>query len=167
MRRGSTRAFSLIELVMVVVIIAVIGAIAIPRLSSGSSSAADSALRADLAAMNKAIELYAAEHDGSVPSVGAIAAQLTMFTNSTGATSVTASSTHVFGPYLRAIPPQPVGTRKGNTVIAGSDGPTIGWIYNATTGTITPAGTRMGGGAIVIGGAAGGVAEVGAEAESN
>jgi type II secretory pathway pseudopilin PulG len=143
----------LIELVMVVVIIAVIGAIAIPRLSRGSSAAAESALRADLSAMHKAIEIYAAEHDGSFPSVGAIAAQLTMFTDSAGATSATASSTHVFGPYLRAIPPQPIGTRKGNTGIAATDGPTIGWLYNAGTGSIRPAGSKHDGSAITIGGA--------------
>lgn len=158
------RGFSLIELVMVVVIIAVIGAIAIPRLSRGSSAAADSALRADLTALNKAIDHYAAEHEGNYPSVSAIASQLTMFTNSAGATSGTVSATHVFGPYIRSIPPQPVGTRKGNTAIAAADGPTIGWIYDATNGTIQAAGTRIGGGAIVTGGLGeSGAAEISAE----
>jgi prepilin-type N-terminal cleavage/methylation domain-containing protein len=149
--RNRPGAFSLIELVIVVVIIAVIGAIAIPRLSSGSSSAGDAALRADLTALHKAIELYAAEHDGSYPGVGAIASQLTMITDATGATASSRSGTFMFGPYLRAIPPQPIGTRKGNTGIAAADGPSIGWIYDDRTGTIQAAGTRIGGGAISSG----------------
>jgi prepilin-type N-terminal cleavage/methylation domain-containing protein len=157
-RRRRPHGFSLIELVIVVVIIAVIGAIAIPRLSRGSSAAADAALRADLVALHKAIEHYAAEHDGNFPTVAGIAAQLTMFTNAAGGTSSTVSATHVFGPYIRSIPPQPVGTRKGNTAIAAADGPTIGWIYDPTNGTIQAAGTKIGGGAIVIGGAAESVA---------
>ncbi|MBC8108136.1 MAG: prepilin-type N-terminal cleavage/methylation domain-containing protein [Anaerolineae bacterium] len=161
------RAFSLIELVMVVVIIAVIGAIAIPRLSRGSVAAAESALRADLVALNKAIDHYAAEHDGSFPDVNAIAAQLTMFTNAGGATSSTASATHVFGPYIRSIPPQPVGTRKESTGIAAANGAGVGWIYDAAVGTIQPAGTKVGGAPIMVGGAvADGAGEAAAMSEN-
>ena len=144
------RGFSLIELVIVVVIIAVIGAIAIPRLSRGSAAAADSALRADLLALNKAIDHYAAEHDGKFPDVNAIASQLTMFTNAAGGTSSTITATHVFGPYMRSIPAQPVGTRKGNTAIAAADGASVGWIYDQVAGTITVAGTMVNGAAISV-----------------
>ena len=130
------RAFSLIELVIVVVIIAIIGAIAIPRLSRGAAGAADSALVSNLAAMRKAIDLYQAEHGGTFPVDTKIALQLTQYTDNTGAYQATQDSTHVYGPYLRAIPALPVGAKKGNTGIATADAAGIGWIYDAATGNI-------------------------------
>ena len=71
----------------------------------------------------------------------------------TGGTSGTISGTHFYGPYVRVIPPLPLGTKKGKTGIGTSEGPTIGWLYNPTQGTIRPAGTHVGGAAITVGGA--------------
>ncbi len=149
-RRRIIRGFSLVELVMVVMIVAVVSAIAIPRLNRGSTAAAESALRADLVALNKAIDLYAAEHNGDFPNTGRVASQLTLFTDEAGATSATLTGTHFYGPYVRTIPPQPLGTRKGNTAIATSDGPTVGWIYHPARGAIGPAGTLVGGAQIDV-----------------
>ena len=131
------RGFSLVELVIVVVILGIIGAIAIPRMSRGASGAGESALISDLAALRNAIELYAAEHDGSYPAAGTIADQLTQYTDSAGDAQATADATHVFGPYLHSIPTLKVkGTRKGSNGIAAADAAGIGWLYTATTGTI-------------------------------
>ena len=58
------RAFSLIELVIVIVIIGIIAAIAVPRMSRGAAGATDAALRADLATLRAAIDLYHTEHEG-------------------------------------------------------------------------------------------------------
>ena len=49
-----------------------------------------------------------------------------------------------FGPYLRAIPPAPVGDNRGSTAVAidASNSPplvtagTEGWVYNPSTGEI-------------------------------
>lgn len=131
------RAFSLIELVIVVVIIGIIGAIAIPRMSRGAAGASDSALTANLAVLRNAIDLFQSEHNGTYPAVGTIVAQLTTYTDDTGAAQAAADATHIYGPYLRAIPPLPVtAPRKGQTGIAAADAATIGWIYTAATGTI-------------------------------
>jgi general secretion pathway protein G len=153
--RSRRTGFSLVELVMVVMIIAVVGAIAIPRLSRGSEGAAKSALRASLHAMNQALDLYAAEHYGAFPSAGGIADQLTKFTDDAGGTSPTFSGTHQFGPYLRTIPPVPIGPRKGKTVIATSDGPTVGWIYDPVNGVIGANGAGAGSVVLIGGGAPG------------
>lgn len=128
--------FSLLELVIVVVIIGIIAAIAIPRMSRGAAGAADSALRADLAVLRNAIDLYAIEHGGTMPAVGTIINQLTQYSDNVGVTSATQTPTHIYGPYLRQIPPLPVGARKGQSGVAATDGSTIGWIYGATEGTI-------------------------------
>jgi general secretion pathway protein G len=128
--------FSLIELVIVVVIIAIIGAIAIPRLSRGAAGAADSALISDLATLRKAIDLYQTEHGGTYPSSTKAAQQLTQYTDQTGEFQATADSTHIYGPYLRAIPALPVGTKKGQSDMAASDGASVGWIYDSSTGNL-------------------------------
>ncbi len=132
-----TRGFSLLELVIVVVILGIIAAIAIPRMSRGSKGAADSALNGDLAAMRNAVELFIAEHDGVVPAAADIEKALTQYSDRAGTSfQATKDTTHIYGPYLRKIPPIPVGTRKGGTTIAVADAAGVGWIYTAADGAI-------------------------------
>ncbi len=133
------RGFSLLELVIVVVILGIIGAIAIPRLSRGAAGAADSALTSNLAVLRNAIDLYAAEHNGNFPSVADFSDQLLLYSDVQGNTNATADTTHIYGPYLRAIPPLPVGTEAGSTTVDASIGAGVGWLYNETTGEITAA----------------------------
>lgn len=148
--------FSLVELVIVIVIIGVIAAIAIPRLTQGASGAGEAALVNDLAALRRAIEVYAAEHNGSYPGStadgtgngadtdGAFANQLAKYSSETGAVSDTRDTTFRFGPYLLDVPAAPVGANKGSRTVAidtantpplvavGTDG----WVYNPRTGAI-------------------------------
>lgn len=131
------RGFSLIELVVVVVILGLIAAIAIPRTSRGAEGAADSALAADLATMRNAIELYRTEHGGAIPAVLTFEDQLTQYTNDAGGTSATKTTTHIYGPYLSAIPAIKLGARKGSNGVAAADAAGIGWIYDASTGALT------------------------------
>lgn len=128
--------FSLIELVIVVVIIGIIGAIAIPRLSRGAGGANASALKQDLLVMNKAIDLYAAEHGGAYPTMADFEGQMMTYSNQTGDTQSTPSSTHTLGPYLRAIPPAPGGAHPGSRVVASGPGDGVGWIYHAGQGRV-------------------------------
>ena len=128
--------FSLLELLLVVVIIGVIAAIAIPRLSRGAAGAADAALSGNLAVLREAIDRYSAEHVGAYPAVATFQAQVTQYTNEAGATSATRTAVYIYGPYIRTIPPLPVGTRKGQSGVAAADAATIGWIYTAASGDI-------------------------------
>ncbi len=130
--------FSLIELVIVVVIIGIIGAVAVPRMSRGSEGAAISALTRDLSIMNKAIDLYAAEHDGTFPRLANISQQLTTQTNHTGDAWSGMAGEVAFGAYLQKIPPLPLGDRKGNTAISNIDGNNVGWLYAQNRGIIRP-----------------------------
>lgn len=143
------RGFSLIELVIVVVILGIIGAIAIPRMSRGSEGASESALKANLQALRGAIDLYAAEHGGTFPATGTFDDQLLLYTDATGATSATKTGNFIYGPYLRSIPPLPVGANQGNNGVAAADGAGVGWIYDDATGSIvsnTTAGETNGAG---------------------
>ena len=131
------QGFSLLELVIVVVIIGIIAAIAIPRLSRGSAGAADSALSGNLAVLRNAIDMYGAEHNGTYPTVAAIVAQLTTYTDANSDAQASSDTTHIYGPYIRKIPKLPVGAKKGQSGIAAATGSTVGWIYTAASGTIT------------------------------
>jgi prepilin-type N-terminal cleavage/methylation domain-containing protein len=136
-RHGCTRGgFSLLEVVIVVAIIAILAAIGIPRMSRGAKGASDAALTGDLATLRNAVDLYAAEHTGAFPTATDINTQLTEYTNISGVVNATKTTTHIYGPYMRAIPPLPVGTKKGNSKIADANGVGVGWIYNGTDGTI-------------------------------
>jgi prepilin-type N-terminal cleavage/methylation domain-containing protein len=140
-KRTNHSGFSLIELVIVVVIIAIIGAIAIPRMSRGAAGASDSALVGDVAVLRNAVDLYATEHGGTFPGGTTVVDQLTSFTDAAGAVSATKDATHIFGPYLRKLPPLPVGTNKGETAIANGATATLGatgsaWFYDPATGEI-------------------------------
>ena len=141
--KKQTRAFSLVELVIVVVIIGVIAAIAVPRISRGAKGAADSALRGDLSAMRNAIDLYSAEHNGTFPTVAKFMEQLTTYTDDAGLDVAVPDATHIYGPYLRVIPPLPVvgvgatAGAKGDTGVAAAAALTVAWIYDAATGVIT------------------------------
>jgi prepilin-type N-terminal cleavage/methylation domain-containing protein len=132
-RRSKHYAFSLLELVIVVAIIAVLAAIAIPRMSRGSRGAGDAALTADLSVLRNAIDLFAAEHGGTYPTA---VEQLTQYTDGAGNTQDTKDTTHIYGPYIRKIPPLPVGAKKGCTGISDMDGDGVGWLYDPDAGAI-------------------------------
>jgi len=148
--------FSLVELVIVVVIIGIIAAIAIPRISRGAGGAGEAALRGNLKALRDAIDRYAAEHDGDFPgskadglggaanSAQAFINQLTKYSDAAGGVSLSPAATHTLGPYIRRIPPLPVGGNQGKDGVAidASNTPPLvvvssdGWVYNPTTGEI-------------------------------
>jgi prepilin-type N-terminal cleavage/methylation domain-containing protein len=136
------RGFSLVELIIAVVIIGIIAAIAFTRMTRPVDGAALAALRGDLAAMRTALDLYATEHNGDYP--GALAA-LAKYTSIDGAMSSSPTATYKYGPYMRAIPPCPIGPREGavgwavanaNPPTAVSSFPTVGWLYHAASGGV-------------------------------
>ena len=135
---NARRGFSLIELVIVVVIIGIIAAIAIPRMSRGAEGAADGALKADLAVMRSSVDLFLTEHVGTTPSSATnFEAEMTGKTDINGTPG--AGPGFIYGPYLRAIPPLPVGVNKGTTLVKaipadGAGG--AGWAYDLSTGDI-------------------------------
>ena len=151
------RAFSLVELVIVIVILGIIAAIAIPRISSGSKNAGESALKANLATLRNGIAWYYAEHyntwpgakktDGSGAAANdavTFAQQLSLYSDATGKTSADKSPEYPYGPYIRGgIPTVSVGANAGSAAVAvktdalplAADD-TSAWMYNVTTGDI-------------------------------
>jgi len=139
------KGFSLIELVIVVVIIGIIAAIAIPKMSKGSAGAGDSALRGNLAVLRNAVELYNSEHAAFPSGTAAnVTAQLTTYTdvNGTTAAAKNLATGITYGPYLRKIPPLPVGSKKGQSTLAVTTSATAvgtgteAWVYYTDTGEV-------------------------------
>lgn len=143
-RRGY-RAFTLVEMLMVIMIIGMLGSMAIPRIAGGARNAAAATLNGDLAVVRKAIFYYSAEHGSEFPGMDAdsVTKQLVNYSSFDGSTSLTRDATMMYGPYLVAIPACPVGPNKGSTkiLIDKTNSPPVpssaggeGWIYNPVTG---------------------------------
>lgn len=155
----SRRAFSLIELILVVSIIGVLSAIAIPRLSRASEGADYAAQHRDWQTVQKQIELYAIEHYGVYPGAAtdgtsparteaAFMRQMTRYTDANGAASNSKTAQYSYGPYLRTgLPPIKYGPKMGLTSLkcvnavaqlAYQPLANAGWLYYPGTGDIRP-----------------------------
>lgn len=129
-------AFSLVEIVIVVVIIGIVAAIAVPRMSSAASRARATSIRADLAAMNRAAEFYTAEHGGLHPGQDKTGAPLpdgtALVLRLTEQTDVHGEPGTIYGPYLLRMPVNPF---NGLTTVRIDGAPagagTHGWRYDS------------------------------------
>ena len=161
-RRRAVQGFTLIELLIVVIIIAILAAIAIPQFSNTSGDAQESAAIANLTTMRSAIELYRVQHNGTYPSkapvgtapTGCTAAgsttdndattfkdQLTKFSSASGHTCATQVAGYIYGPYLRAIPNEPITNADAVTVVTADattppSATTTGWRFQNVTGAL-------------------------------
>lgn len=132
---GRRAAFSLMELVIVITIMAIIAAIAIRRVGRHAETAGTSAAGEDTVVLQAAIERYRAEH-GTYPTASGISDQLTKYTDDFGNVSPTRTPPYTYGPYLRRVPPVPIGPARNSVTIGAAAGAGIGWIYDSTTGDI-------------------------------
>jgi general secretion pathway protein G len=153
MRHSQQSAFTLIELLLVVVILGILAAVAIPQFSDSSGEAKASSLQTNLAVLRNAIEYYKANHKGTYPGypVGGgtptealFIAQLTLASKDTGATNAVGTAGFPYGPYIReSIPGNPANSANLSTVKVLADSDTwpagddsTGWIYQPKTGKI-------------------------------
>ena len=126
---------------IVVFIIGIIGAIAIPRVSSSAENAAKNATIGDCSALQSALDLYEAEHHGTMAHVGA--ANLKEFyyrlLKHSDFDGTVNDTTGIYGPYINGIPVNKINgiaEIRIDGAAAGAD--THGWRYNSDTGQIEP-----------------------------
>ena len=138
MREAKHRdAFTLIEVLIVVVIMAVLAATIIPQFASSTRDAQESTTKFNVHTMKSQIELYKAHHLGNTPALAdGTLAGLTSSTKADG--TVGTGDAFPFGPYMDTIPDNPsVGN---NTVVAGTGAAVVaggaGWQYDASNGKI-------------------------------
>lgn len=144
--------FTLIEVALVALLVGAMGAVVVPQFVSVGSDTKEKAMAANLKTMQNAIDLYAMQHGGVFPAMNgsgsgaagtytAFVEQLTQHSNATGKASAVKDGVHTLGPYLRAIPRDPVSGDATVVVVANGDSTTqptgsSGWFYVASTGRI-------------------------------
>lgn len=133
----STRGFTLVEILIVVIILGILAAIVIPQFTNASTEARESNLRSQLQTLRSQIELYKLQHKDVPPALisGGEAAWevFTKYTDIDGEVSDTKTATHVYGPYMNAAPVNPL---TGSAAINAALTANGGWVYDETTGVI-------------------------------
>jgi len=125
-------AFTLIELLMVMVVLAVIMAIVIPQFASRHQQSQEAALHSDLKIMRNAITAFQAD-------TGFYPQQLSDLSGSTApahgydstGTAQSIAAADYKGPYLQSIPTDPVSKAAFTYSVAS---PTVGTISSSATG---------------------------------
>lgn len=145
--RPTRNAFTLIEVLIVVVIMAILAATIIPQFANSATDAKVSSLKFNLHSLRSQIELYRMQHNGVAPAIDGTTdtlEQLLAATNAAG--TIGTGADYPYGPYiLSAVPENPVTGTNAIRAFGGGTWPgtatadgTGGWVYDAATGRIAP-----------------------------
>jgi general secretion pathway protein G len=128
MRTRVSKAFTLVEILIVVVILGILAAIVVPQFTNASQDAQVGNVETQLQTIRSQIELFRVKNNGSYPASFASGA----WTDLVGAD------------YMRSAPSNP---RNGSTTITAGTAPASaatsggpGWYFDAATGNLTAAG---------------------------
>jgi general secretion pathway protein G len=154
---GRRRAFTLVEILIVVIILGILASIVIPQFSSASHQARENTLKDDMRFLRSQVQVYRAQHRDvppgypggdytATPSETDFLDQMTLFSNELGSTGPARSTATPYGPYLSRMPPNPLNDQTTVYVISnGTPMPTAGslpvmnggvpygWIYKPQT----------------------------------
>jgi prepilin-type N-terminal cleavage/methylation domain-containing protein len=147
------RAFSLVELLIVVAILGIIAAIVLPEFQAQTTQAKEAAAKDNLRILRNAIEIYAAQHSGTppgypngntagLPIMIAFIMQLLRVTNAGHQMANPGTPGYPYGPYLSDFPKNPFNGLK-NVMMIANDAQlpaeatgNSGWIYKPATKTV-------------------------------
>lgn len=144
------QAFTLVEILIVVIILGILAAIVLPKFSNASATARASMLADDLRVIRTQLEVFKSQHNGipagypdgdssTPPTPTDFVNHMTMNSSAAFALSDQHSEAFPYGPYLREMPTNPVNDK--NTVRVLADGEPFpdkgqdldGWIYQPST----------------------------------
>lgn len=122
-------AFTLVELLIVVIILGILAAIVIPQFSDASTDTQVSSCRTNLQTIRGQLELYRLQHNGTYPAVATFKDQMTRKTLADGTPDDTNGK---YGPYLQAVPANPF--NNSIDVTNSTSDTSKGWYFNISTG---------------------------------
>ena len=125
--RVTSKGFTFVEILIVVIILAALAALVVPQLGQASADPDLATLSATLQTIRTPLQYYKIQHNGAFPSLANWEKQMLSRSRSNGTLSANGS----FGPYLLQIPVNPLdGSRKISSVQDGRGG----WMYDQHTG---------------------------------
>ena len=150
----SKKAFTLVELMIVVTILGILGALVLPTFQGHITQAKETAAKDNLKVIRTQIEIYKMNHDGVPPGyingseapTALLALHFTATTTITGAVSPSTiqAGAYVNGPYIKKLPENPYNklsdiayVASGTAFSAAVDGTSSGWLYKKETAEFT------------------------------
>jgi len=145
------KAFTLVEVLIVVAILGILAAIVLPEFQSHTQQAKEAAAKDTLRILRSAIEVYTTEHNGVPPGYvngqvgsGVLTFQKQMICttdiNGNVSGNTVQSKEFPFGPYLKKVPINPFAGDRRPVVILDDDEPfpeeatgELSWIYKPAT----------------------------------
>lgn len=135
----SRNAFTLVEILIVVVILGILAAVVIPQFSQAGTDAKTASLASNLQTLRNTLQLCKTQHMDTYPSSASILLTL-MVTHSDQFGSTGADpNLYPYGPYYQSFPVNPFSNN--NSVASGGtpgNGSSAGWWYDPSTGKICP-----------------------------
>ncbi len=148
-------AFTIVEVLVVVVLLGILAGIVIPAVAGNGMAAREAALAQDLKLIQRFVLIYKCHHQEvapgypngntvAAPTEAAFRAQALMSSDEAGQTAAIGAAGFDRGPYLQKIPINPINGLDTILMLANGAGfpanadTTTGWIYRAETGDIRP-----------------------------
>ena len=145
--RTGRRAFTLVEILIVVIIIGLLAGIVLSQFRDPADQARAASLQVKLKEIRKQLQLYEVDHQGALPassegdSADTFLDQMTSYTDVDGSTrDYPDENRYKYGPYIDSLPANPVSGLRDVRIVTNmrtqfrarnQDG---GWWYNAVTG---------------------------------
>ncbi len=152
MKITNHKAFTLVEILIVVIILGILAAVVVPQFSTAAATAKASMLADDLRIMRTQIEVFKAQHLGippgypdldttQAPTEAAFIDHMCKSSTNSGDTAAVGTAGYPYGPYFSKMPENPVNALTTVTVLGDSD--TIpaaasgsdGWVYQPASVT--------------------------------
>jgi general secretion pathway protein G len=131
MRNRTKKAFTLVEILIVVVILGILAAIVVPQFTNATQDAQTGNLRAQIKSVQNQIELYKARMN-----VYPTLAQLNAAPTIAGSIPGEGWGILIDGSYIKRAPKNPAAVAGVQHVVAATVGAGAGWTYDEATGTL-------------------------------